>query len=122
MSAKRSSFDHDVDHRWFAPSDKAVPQARFEDVTMEIDLSDVTLVKETPAPVLAQSEVPAPILPQPAHRTSTPLPAGARRDERFSDLSVILREARVILTEKHGLSETDVDAFEWQLRTKIANL
>jgi hypothetical protein len=111
------------DFRWFAPSDRGIPEARFADVTVEIDLGDIDVdVVDDNDDITVTGDMPPAVLPQPAHRIKTPLPAGVHRDAPFSELNVILREMRAILASRSGMLESEIDAVEWQLRAKIAKL
>ena len=101
------------DHRWFAPADRGVPQARFSDVTIEIDLGEEVSVEEEELP---------PILPTPAQRMNTPLPAGAHQDVRFSELNAIVGALRAVLRDNQDMLDAEIDSVEWQLRERIAKL
>lgn len=99
------------DNRWFAPADRNAPRDAFDDVTMVTELSDpdIEIVEAEPE-----------VLPAPAQRTTTPLPQGQHQDQPFAELNAIVTATREILTGV--LTETELDAFEWKLRQKVARL
>lgn len=100
----------DEDNRWFAPVDREAPREKFDDITMvtEVSVSDIEIVEDLPT-VLSTS----------AQRTTTPVPTGGRRDDRFEDLNAIVEETRAIL-RGIGMTDAQLDSVEWQLRERIA--
>jgi hypothetical protein len=113
MSAARVAEDY----RWFVSSDRSAPREAFDDVTM---VSEVPEVPEMDIEILVEEE-PAPVLPTPVRRTSTPLPSGALPDDRFTELNTIVEQTRLILREA-GMTVAQLDAIEWKLRERIAKL